>query len=284
MFQMLVLFRHDSTAQVIIHTANMIAFDWANMTQAVWQSPHLPELPAYQPSPSSESDEIGSGSKFKADLLNYLRAYDQKRVICKPLIEQLSKHDFSEVRGALVASVPGKQGIETDSKTLWGWVGLQKILSKVPVQSDEPEIVVQISSIATLDQTNKWLDKTFYRALRTSKNKKTLNPTFKIIFPTADEIRRSLNGYNSGSAIHIKIQKPAQAKQLQCLKEYLCHWAGDGPGQTSQSESSTDAGRRRAAPHIKTYIRFSNASHSSIDVGFSHCFLCKMKLIFCSGC
>lgn len=281
---MLILFRHDSTAQVIIHTANMIAFDWANMTQAVWKSPHLPELPADQPSPDSESDEIGSGSKFKADLLNYLRAYDQKRTVCKPLIEQLSKHDFSEVRGALVASVPGKQGIETDSKTIWGWAGLQKVLSNVPVQSDKPEIVVQISSIATLDQTNKWFDKTFCRALRASKNNKASNPNFKVIFPTADEIRRSLNGYNSGSAIHIKIQKPAQAKQLQYLKEFLCHWAGDGPGQTSRFEPSADAGRKRAAPHIKTYIRFSDITHTSIDVGYNHYFLRKMKLICRSGC
>ena len=91
---------------------------------------------------------MGSGSKFKTDLLNYLRAYDGKRTICKPLVEQLSKHDFSEVRAALVASVPSKQSIEPDSVTSWGWPGLKNVLNAVPAQDGTSEIVVQISSIA----------------------------------------------------------------------------------------------------------------------------------------
>jgi len=248
----------------------MIAFDWTNMTQAVWKSPMLPEMAAKNPSLSTSTtsvDEIGSGSKFKIDLLNYLKAYDNKRTICKPLVEKLSNHDFSEIRAALVASVPGKQGIETDSETLWGWVGLQHVLRSIPVQGDNPEIVIQISSIATLGATDKWLEKTLCKALSVSKNINTTKPSFKIIFPTDDEIRRSLNGYNSGSAIHIKIQKPGQAKQLRYLKPLLCHWAGDS-SSTTTCEPSFDAGRKRAAPHIKTYFRFADATHKSIDVGY----------------
>lgn len=268
---MLILFRHDNTAQVIIHTANMIAFDWHNMTQAIWKSPLLPELTSTNTALSSatESSEMGSGSKFKTDLLSYLKAYDRsgKRVVCKSLVEKLSGYDFSAIRAAIVASVPGKQGMETDSETLWGWRGLQNVLSNVPVQDDNPEIVIQISSIATLGAKDTWLDKTLCKALKTSKDRKTSKPSFKIVFPTANEIRRSLNGYDSGSAIHIKIQKPAQAKQLQYLKPVLCHWASDGRDKpVAFTETILDAGRKRAAPHIKTYIRFANASHTSIDV------------------
>jgi tyrosyl-DNA phosphodiesterase 1 len=84
--QMLILLRHDEKAQVIIHTANMIPFDWGNMAQAVWKSPLLPL--ATDIAPSTQTEEIGNGSKFKTDLLNYLRAYDSKRTICEPLIEQ----------------------------------------------------------------------------------------------------------------------------------------------------------------------------------------------------
>ncbi len=269
---MLILIRHDVTAQIIIHTANMIPFDWTNMTQAVWRSPLLPLLPPGTSTESTQASKFGSGSKFKLDLLNYLKAYDTKRTICKPLIKQLSLYDFSSVRAALVASVPGKQGIETDSQTSWGWVGLQNVLEHILVKTNDPEIVIQISSIATLGQNDKWLDKTLFKALATSKNAKTPKPKFKIIFPTADEIRRSLNGYASGSAIHVKIQSAAQAKQLQYLKPMLCHWAGDG-GQHSPASSSNpaskgrnDAGRKRAAPHIKTFMRFTDASHTSIDV------------------
>lgn len=62
----------------------------------------------------------------------------------------------------------------------------------------------------------------------------------------------------------MKLQSAAQQKQLQYLKPYLCHWAGDqddditlGVGKSTRPEKR-EAGRRRAAPHIKTYIQFSD--------------------------
>ncbi|CZR62294.1 related to TDP1 Tyr-DNA phosphodiesterase [Phialocephala subalpina] len=261
--KMLVLLRHDDTAQIIIHTANMIAFDWTNMAQAVWQSPLLPLLPKDAPEPP-DSPPIGSGERFKVDFLNYLRAYDGKRTICKPLVDQLSKYDFSEIRAALVGSVPGKQPTESDSPTQWGWPGLTQALSSVQVQGNESEIVVQISSIATLGAKDDWLDKTLFKALGKSKNEMK-KPKFKIIFPTADEIRRSLNGYASGSAIHTKIQSAQQQKQLHYMKPLFCHWAGDGAQHAEKPQPTHDAGRKRAAPHIKTYTRFSDCSRSTID-------------------
>ncbi|KAF7903967.1 hypothetical protein EAF00_001301 [Botryotinia globosa] len=269
--KMLILFRHDSTAQIIIHTANMIPFDWTNMTQALWKSPHLPLLSPEKPTPI-ELFKIGSGPKFKLDLLNYLRAYDTKRTICKPLVDQLLKYDFSEIKAALVASVPGKQGIEiSPSQTAWGWAGLTNVLKSVSCHYDtQPEIVIQISSIASLGPTDKWLTH-FLKALKTSKSPRKTNPNFKIIFPTADEVRRSINGYASGHAIHTKILTPAQGKQLAYLKPMLCHWAGDGAQHSSSSSSQPsapsepkvqEAYRKRAAPHIKTYIRFSSDTSS----------------------
>src|SRR5690625_1827993 len=64
----------------------------------------------------------------------------------------------------------------------------------------------QISSVATLGQTDKWLKGTFFDSLSTSpdtSNKsKSSVPKFSIMFPSSDEIRRSLNGYGSGGSIH----------------------------------------------------------------------------------
>lgn len=63
----------------------------------------------------------------------------------------------------------------------------------------------------------------------------------------------------------MKTQSAAQQKQLQYMRPYLCQWAGDGPSSSNCIDLSGDgsfkreAGRGRAAPHIKTYIRFSNA-------------------------
>jgi tyrosyl-DNA phosphodiesterase-1 len=225
--KMIIVIRHDDTAQVIIHTANMIEFDWKNMTQAVWRSPLLPkESGVPNSNDPTQNLKIGSGQTFKEDLLNYLKAYNTKRPVCRSLVQELTKYDFSEVRGALVASVPGRQAIDTSSGTSWGWPGLSHVLESVPVHEDAAEIVVQISSIATLGPTDKWLNM-FFKALRTSKNKSSSEAKFKIVFPTAEEIRRSLNGYASGNAIHTKIQSDAQVKQLKYLQPLLAHWAGD---------------------------------------------------------
>ncbi|KAI5293024.1 hypothetical protein KEM52_005884, partial [Ascosphaera acerosa] len=122
--KMVVLFRHDDLAQVVIHTANMIEGDWRNMTQAAWLSPMLPlrggagageeRSPAARTPASSAASSprrpvseptaapLGTGERFKRDLLAYLRYYGAKKT--GSLVAQLERYDFSAVRGALVAS------------------------------------------------------------------------------------------------------------------------------------------------------------------------------------
>ncbi|KAF4339156.1 hypothetical protein FBEOM_6976 [Fusarium beomiforme] len=266
--KMMVLFRHDETAQVIIHTANMIPKDWTNMTNGVWKSPLLPKMSDTENSQSLPDDHyVGSGQRFKIDLLNYLKAYDRRKVICKPLTDELTRYDFSSIKAALIASVPGKHDAQDMSETSWGWAALKRCLQHVPCQDDgDSDIVVQVSSIATLGAKEDWLQKTLFEPLSRSKNHVQRRPKFKVVFPTADEIRRSLDGYASGGSIHTKIQSSQQAKQLEYLRPIFHHWANDSsrgielPGDTS----SRDSGRKRAAPHIKTYIR---SNKTSIDWG-----------------
>ena len=52
-------------------------------------------------------------------------------------------------------------------------------------------------------------------------------PDFKIIFPTQDEIRASLDGYASGASLHMTTQSPQPRKQLEYMRPMLCHWAND---------------------------------------------------------
>jgi tyrosyl-DNA phosphodiesterase 1 len=233
--KMLILLRHDETAQVVIHTANMIPRDWRNMTQGAWISPALPLL-RIGSQPGTELEIIGSGARFKTDLLNYLRAYDTKRVTCRRLVEQLEKYDFSAVSGALIASVPGRHDMDDESPTRWGWAAMKRALPVVPLQEGSAEVVIQISSIATLGPTDTWLRQTLFKSLGLGKAPSPNPPSFKVIFPTPDEIRKSLDGYESGGSIHTKIQSAQQQKQLQYLKPMLCHWANDaeqGVGKTS---------------------------------------------------
>ncbi|KAK8211542.1 hypothetical protein M8818_003197 [Zalaria obscura] len=336
--KMMILLRHDDSAQVVIHTANMIHQDWMNMTQAVWRSPLLPLLvPESQSSKAAEapSPPIGSGARFKIDLLRYLDAYEGR---CRSLVAQLREYDFSGIRAALVASVPRRfnpSSVAKSKHTDWGWPGLKQVLRSIPIwaasQTEQPHINVQVSSIATL--TDAWLDAFFHilgttapstststttsspslassqttttataSAKRpyslfsrsqhtnpspTSSPQQKQNPKINLIFPTADEIRRSLDGYRSGDSIHMKLSSPAQQRQLRYLKPFLCHWAGDAVSALSSSNSDSNSRattttttttfpttppqargsvrqshRRRAAPHIKTYIRFSSPSSS----------------------
>ena len=270
--KMLVLFRHDDTAQVIIHTANMIAKDWTNMTNGAWTSPLLPKLQSPQQDGGTHGP-IGSGSRFKFDLLSYLNACNTVRNVCGSLVEDLAKYDFSAVRGALVASVPGKHDVEeAPDATHWGWQALKRTLKSVPSQAGPSEIVVQISSIATLGANDTWLQRTLFDSLSASrsppKHGASTKLDFKIVFPTPDEIRRSLNGYASGGSIHTKTQSAAQTKQLQYLRPLFHHWANNSAKckEISTSSSSDSAsrfrisGRKRAAPHIKTYIRYGEKS------------------------
>ena len=286
--KMIILFRNDDTAQVIIHTANTIEKDWANMTNGVWGSPILPlqkdqedeatqsedsdwderEKPKAETrtktnptkiSPTAAGNDVGN--QFKIDLLNYLRAYDSRKVICRPLVENLAKFDFSAVRARLVASVPGRHSANDPNSTPWGWVALRKALKDINTQDGESLVVAQMSSIATLGPKPTWLHDTLFKALGTSKTPKLTRPRFRVVFPTADEIRRSLGGYASGASIHTKTQSAQQAKQLGYLKPIFCHWANDCPsGKDLDKSEIRNSGRNRAAPHIKTYIRFGKHS------------------------
>lgn len=265
--KMMVLFRHDDTAQIIIHTANMIVRDWRNMTQAVWKSPMLPLLPEGRP-PVVSNAPLGSGARFKNDFLAYIGFYEKSRTGL--LSAQLEAYDFSSIKGALVASTPCKQRSRTEptfNAMRYGWLGLQDVLRKIPMSTntgERPVIVAQVSSIATLSTS--WIDH-FQNILNTSGQAFAKGAISRVIFPSADEIRRSSDGYSAGGSIHTKIQSKAQQKQVDHLRPRLCYWAGDQDGLRAITDlpSVREAGRRRAAPHIKTYLRFRDSSMEELD-------------------
>jgi tyrosyl-DNA phosphodiesterase 1 len=242
------------------------------MCQALWSSPLLPlSATLSSSSPDTAVPPFGTSGRFRRDLLSYLKAYGSKT---GELVKELKKYDFSSVRAALIASVPSKQlmhGLDPDETTTWGWPALRHVLTSVPsAKSTEASIVIQISSIATLGATSSYLDRTFFPAISSSSTPSTSKPSYSIIFPTAASIRRSLDGYASGASIHTKIQSVAQGKQLAYLKPYLHHWeipSDDRLAASTTPDQSTlrEAGRKNAAPHIKTYIRFKDETMESID-------------------
>ncbi|MCJ1353208.1 MAG: hypothetical protein MMC33_003193 [Icmadophila ericetorum] len=275
--KMIILTRHDDQAQVIILTANMLPRDW-KMAQAVWRSPLLPLMGSSngeeEHGDGQDLPPLGSGERFKVDLLAYLDTYGKSKL--GALVDQLKACDFGPIRAALVASTPGKQNIrQINSRrdTLWGWPGLRNVLRQIPASSaKQAHVVIQVSSVASLGASDKWFKSTFLETLGTVKSNSISGaprPKFSLVFPTADEIRRSVDGYGSGGSIHIKTQTNTQRKQMDYLKPLLCHWAGDTSDQGTAASTVRnivrEAGRRRAAPHIKTYLRFADSAMEKID-------------------
>lgn len=264
------------------------------MSQAVWRSPLLPLQAVRQGSTSSSIlplPPLGSGARFKRDLLAYFRGYTG----CRELTAQLELYDFSTVRGGLVASLPGRRKTSnvTEDSNLWGLPGLKRILQTIPSNhasnavvtskkdpeslflppevppppAGPPQIIIQISSIATIG--DKWPRTHLLPSLGTifssTLEAEIPHPNFSIVFPTADEVRRSIDGYDAGGSIHMRTQTSNQLKQLDYLRPMLCHWAGDQDAPPVGAEPVREAGRRRAAPHIKTYVRFSDSSMTKLD-------------------
>lgn len=247
------------------------------MTQAVWCSPLLPLSTAGAMPPGLHP--TGSGERFQIDLLGYLGSYEKR---LRRLIDQLALHDFSAVRAAFLGSTPSRQVVTNANpagQTSFGWLGLQEILSRVPIEvrktlKKPPHIVLQVSSIATLGAIPTWLSH-FQSILARSQSRQQrlfgVKPRFNIIFPTAEEVRTSLDGYASGASIHTKLQSSQQQKQLQYLHPLFCHWKHPPPQALAPhtpapaAASKKEAHRGSAAPHIKTYIRFSDDTHERID-------------------
>jgi tyrosyl-DNA phosphodiesterase-1 len=217
----------NETAQVVIHTANMISFDWGNMTQGVWRSPRLHKGP--------------SDSRFGRDIIRYFRKY--KNNSCKLLADRLEQFDFSPVQATLVASAPGNYQPEHPEYYQWGVRRLQRELSKLPTRSKPGYTVAQVSSIATLGVTDNYLTPIMGNALHGQELFSNKPCPVKLVFPTVEDVAESLNGYASGVAIHFKRQTEHQKRQLDYLRPMLHRW------------SALEAGRQRCAPHIKTYFK-----------------------------
>ncbi|KAI5807843.1 tyrosyl-DNA phosphodiesterase-domain-containing protein [Peziza echinospora] len=278
----------EEMAKVVIHTANMIPFDWGNMTQGVWESGWLPlQIQTQtQTQTQSQSQTQPSSKEFKASLLRYLAAYGSSRT--GALTTSLQRFEFGAVRAVFVGSVPGRFKV---GECEWGYIGLSKSVSRISSVAKSPAIassslfspakrgtsekgghfIIQISSIATLSQGGG--DTWFTPSLITSLFPGPSKPKISIIFPTPREIRNSINGYSSGGAIHLKNKSVAQKRQTEYLRKWFCRWGAsrefksdDGPFGSSDGEEYGDgkngeggmrrSGRAAAAPHIKTYIHF----------------------------
>lgn len=237
----MMLLLYKDGLRVIVHTANMVPSDWAQKTQAVWVGPLCPRL-----APGSKDGDSETG--FRADLLSYLSAYGDMHI--NEWCHYIRTHDFSAVKVFLVGSVPGRHtGLR---KSCFGHLRLRNLLnqhgpSKDLVSNHWP-LVAQFSSIGSLGASaESWLLGEFLSSLSTTKGSVVTarSVPLKLVFPSVDDVRCSLEGYPAGASIPYSI---VTADKQRWLDSYFHRWKSDR------------LGRSAASPHIKTYTRLSPSS------------------------
>ncbi|KAH6936847.1 hypothetical protein HPB50_023726 [Hyalomma asiaticum] len=237
----MMLLLYKDGLRVIIHTANMVPTDWAQKTQAVWVGPVCPRL-----APGSNGGDSETG--FRADLLNYLSAYGDTHI--NEWCHYIRTHDFSAVKVFLVGSVPGRH--TGPKKSCFGHLRLRSLLnqhgpSKDLVSNHWP-LVAQFSSIGSLgSNAENWLLGEFLSSLSTTKGAVVTarSVPLKLVFPSVDDVRCSLEGYPAGASIPYSI---VTADKQRWLDSYFHRWKSERLGRTA------------ASPHIKTYTRLSPSS------------------------
>ncbi|XP_060612854.2 tyrosyl-DNA phosphodiesterase 1 [Anolis sagrei] len=237
----MMILQYEEGLRVVIHTANLIAEDWYQKTQGVWLSPLYPRLPAGASASDGESHTM-----FKSDLISYLMSYKSPALV--KWAETIKQYDFSETRVYLLGSTPGRY--QNNDKEKWGHLRLRKLLKdhamQIPDQDSWP-VIGQFSSIGSLgDDQSKWLCSEF-RDSFTSLGNGRKAPTnhdipIHLVYPTVENVRRSLEGYPAGGSLPYSIET---AKKQLWLHAYFHKW------------SAETSGRSRAMPHIKTYMRAS---------------------------
>jgi tyrosyl-DNA phosphodiesterase-1 len=237
----------NGTLRVIIHTANLLEGDQHVKAQGAY----IQDFPLK----ATNSATAASGD-FENDLVDYTKTYGyekQKRWGQRgdrtTLCDELKRYDFSSAKAVLIASTPGYHSVK--NPPLRGYLKLSKaIQDHCPLSSSSSQpIVCQFSSIGALSP--KWLT-AFVSALNAAQQPCTnLESSVKLVFPTAEEIRSSLEGYAGGGSV------PSNSKNVdKAFLQPLYHkWS-------SSSSSSSSIHKSHNVPHIKTFYQLGNDSRS----------------------
>ncbi|KAL4628509.1 hypothetical protein ACB092_05G244300 [Castanea dentata] len=226
--------------RIIVHTANLIYVDWNNKSQGLWT----------QDFPWKDQNSPSKRCGFENDLIDYLSALKWPEFSVKlPALGNFNinpaffkKFDYSDAAVRLIASVPGYH-TGTNLKK-WGHMKLRTVLQECTFDKDfkNSPLAYQFSSLGSLDE--KWLaELTYSMSSGFSEDKTPLGlGQPRIVWPTVEDVRCSLEGYAAGNAI----PSPLKNVEKEFLKKYWAKW------------KASHTGRCRAMPHIKTFTRYND--------------------------
>ena len=233
--KLMVFVYEDGSTRVVVSTANLVASDWTNRTQALWVSPKL------RPAPNDDNPDSETG--FRANLVKYLRFYNIGLI--DEYIRSLERCDFSAVNAFFVSSVPDSH--KAGEMNGWGHRQVASILRKHLSLGEERRwpLVMQCSSIGSLGaNADVWLKGDLGRSLAATSDDNKVGekkcPEVKFIYPSKRDVFGSYDGVFGGGCL--PYSEKTHWKQP-WLQELLHSWRSD----------SRD--RSRAMPHVKSYAR-----------------------------
>ncbi|KAG6576583.1 Tyrosyl-DNA phosphodiesterase 1 [Phytophthora cinnamomi] len=242
---------YPEKVRVAIFTANFLSNDWDTKTQGVWFQDF--GLKVLENSDDEETEAVANSARvndFEADLVHYLSSLGTP---VKLFCGELKRFDFSTAHVALVPSVPGVHKGKDMEK--YGHLRVRKLLKMYQVPPTDNPLICQFSSLGSLDE--KWLFGEFAESFLPGK--KNISPTsmpvqaLHIIWPSVEDVRNSLEGWNSGRSI------PCPLKNMKpFLHKYLRKWT-----------PPTELHRQNAMPHIKSYARFNPSDEAAGELDWA---------------
>lgn len=214
--------------RIIIHTANLMYCDVNNKSQSVF----MQDFPL---------KELGDAvvSDFEAQLVQYIGRLELGHNLREKIKNMISMHDYRYARGHIVSSVPSKP-YEFETCNQYGHVRVASILKNEVFDAAyaQAPIIAQFSSIGNISGK-------FMKEMTTSFSaghfvEHTPPPPVQLIWPTVAEVRDSLEGFFGGGSL---CGYPNRFQKA-FVMEKIHRWGGQA------------AGRQRALPHMKTYLRY----------------------------
>jgi tyrosyl-DNA phosphodiesterase-1 len=231
--------QYSKGIRIIIHTANLVYCDFNNKSQSAF----------IQDFPLKSATGTTSTSDFEEELIQYVEKLGLQRDTTNQMKTIISLHDYSFARAKIVASVPSKPfEFHGNDMRKFGQarVGAILELETFPKKFSNAPVIAQFSSIGNLSGkfVNSILDNFCSgicdRSSESSKAAGSKNAELQLIWPTVAEVRDSLEGWFGGGSIcgyPERVNKPIVVSRLH-------QWGGGR------------AGRQRAMPHMKTYLRY----------------------------
>ncbi|KAL1512282.1 hypothetical protein AB1Y20_005544 [Prymnesium parvum] len=177
-------------------------------------------------------------------------------------LEWVARYDYSAARARLVTSVPGHSpGVAAGRHAgaqlgRFGHMKVRRLLEREGLSDAfaDSSLVLQFSSLSSVGAGGAWL----LELVKSLSGGSSHVPPIRAIFPSRQQVRRSLEGWSAGASLPCNSQNAF--KLMESLEKLsgtsangrLCLWDGGPP-----SASAGATGRAAALPHIKTYARYT---------------------------